>query len=88
MTHNGLAAMKQAVRNVDLTATHHEGGRNISHAEQDISLVGGALLLGVGLLKITRPIGWALLAIGGALLHRGLTGTCGLYKSMGINTND
>ena len=87
MIHNGLASMKQAVRNVDLTQVSSTGGRNISHAEQDASLVGGAALVGLGLLKIAHPSGWALLAVGGGLLYRGLTGQCQLYKALGVNTD-
>jgi len=87
MTHNGLAQMKQAVRNVDLTATHSSPRRNIGHVEQDVSLVGGAALLGLGLAKVKGPIGWAMLALGGGLVYRGLTGHCDLYQKLGINTN-
>jgi uncharacterized membrane protein len=87
MTHNGLAQMKQAVRNVDLTKLSHSSGRNMSHTEQDASLVAGAALLGLGLLKFRRPTGWALLAAGGGLLYRGLTGQCQLYKALGVNTD-
>ena len=88
MTHNGLASMKQAVRNVDLTETHSPSGRNMGHTEQDASLIGGAILIGLGLAKITHRSGWAMLALGGGLLHRGLTGQCQLYKSIGVNTDN
>ena len=87
MTHNGLAQMKQAVRNVDLTTTHNSPRRNIGHVEQDVSLVGGAALLGLGLAKMKGPMGWMMLVAGGALVYRGLTGQCALYRKLGINTN-
>lgn len=60
-------------------------GQNISGMEQI-----GSTLLGAGLLTFgvsRRSIPGALLACAGiALLERGVTGHCGLYEQVGINT--
>lgn len=89
MTHNDLASIKQAVQRVDFSAVvPAHSDKNVGKTEQDASVIGGAVLVGLGLSKITHPTGWAMLAVGGGLLYRGLTGVCGLYKAFGINTRE
>ena len=59
---------------------------NVGEAERIASVVGGAALLGYGL--TCRGLGRVLLPLaGGALILRGLTGTCGVYAALGVNTN-
>ena len=58
---------------------------NVGDGERTVSAVlGGALLLN----GVLRPSLWhTLLAVGGAaLVQRGLTGHCSLYRSLGIDT--
>jgi len=58
---------------------------NVPSAERTGSLAIGAALVGFGLTR--RSLGGALLALGGAaLLGRGFTGHCMLYKKLGINS--
>jgi uncharacterized membrane protein len=55
---------------------------NVGKSEQSMSLMGGALLAGLGLSR-----GSILLTlIGGAMAYRGMTGHCELYHMLGINT--
>jgi uncharacterized membrane protein len=60
---------------------------NVGDAEQLISLIAGSALVGYGLVKSTLG-GLGLAAIGGMLVHRGMTGTCQLYSALGIDTSD
>lgn len=61
--------------------------RNVGDNERIASGLGGALLLGYGL---ARPsLLSTLLAVGGALLlERGLTGSCSLYRAIGVSTRE
>ena len=58
---------------------------NVSTPERVLSAVGGGALVLYGL----RRSGWqqaALAAVGSALVHRGVTGQCMAYRTMGIST--
>lgn len=61
-------------------------GRNVHTVERVVSVAAGALLAGLAF----RSRGTALRAIAsvlaGGLVARGLTGQCGLYRMLGINT--
>jgi hypothetical protein len=59
--------------------------RNIGDEERVVSGLGGALLLGYAL---ARPsLLSTLFAVGGALLlERGLTGSCAIYRALGVST--
>jgi uncharacterized membrane protein len=54
-------------------------------AERIGTLIGGGMLVKAGLRQRTFP-GLLLAAAGGGLVYRGMTGHCGLYASLGINT--
>jgi len=58
---------------------------NVGDAERWLSIVGGGVL---GVLGLSRGSlgGFALAAIGGSLLYRGLTGHCSLYHALNVNT--
>src|SRR6187397_833834 len=59
---------------------------NVGEAERVASALGGAALLGYGL--TCRGLLGVLLPLGGAaLIFRGVTGSCGCYAALGINTN-
>ncbi|HYP14533.1 MAG TPA: SRPBCC family protein, partial [Bryobacteraceae bacterium] len=58
---------------------------NVSHPERLWSVVGGSGLVAYGLYR--RNIsGYSLAALGGALLYRGVTGQCEMYRTLGVNT--
>jgi len=60
-------------------------GTNVGHQERLLSSLAGACLTAYGLSSGRR--GALLLAgLGGALLHRGITGRCYVYGALGVNT--
>jgi uncharacterized membrane protein len=62
------------------------GSANVGNGERTVSAALGAALLING---VVRPSLWhTLLAFAGAaMLQRGLTGNCALYRSLGIDTS-
>jgi uncharacterized membrane protein len=61
-------------------------GPNVGRNERLISSVAGACLLATGL-SSGKKGSLLLAALGGSLLYRGMSGTCHLYKAMGVNTH-
>ena len=62
-----------------------DSGINVGTAERIGSAALGALLVGGALLR--PSFGRLILGLGGAaLIQRGLSGYCGLYQSLGVNT--
>lgn len=59
---------------------------NVAPTERAVSLAGGALLLISGL-KRGGLFGTLGALAGGGLLFRGLTGRCGVYAALGVNTD-
>lgn len=58
---------------------------NVGSTERQLSTLGGGALVLLGLRQ--RSLGGLLLAgIGGALIHRGVTGSCKLYSAIGVDT--
>ncbi|HEU0078302.1 MAG TPA: YgaP-like transmembrane domain [Longimicrobiaceae bacterium] len=65
----------------------HPGPVNVSGTERWVSLAGGAALAVGGLAR--RSPGGALLALlGAALVHRGATGHCMVYRAAGMDTSE
>lgn len=58
---------------------------NVGKIERWVSAIGGAGLIAYGLKRRSWP-GFALALVGGVLAHRGATGHCYAYQSMGANT--
>lgn len=58
---------------------------NVNAGERTASLAAGGLLLLLGLSRRSLA-GLAVAGVGGALLYRGKTGYCHMYKALGINT--
>jgi uncharacterized membrane protein len=58
---------------------------NVAEPERWVSALGGGLLTAFGLSR-GNLAGLGLAALGGALLHRGLTGHCHLYDALGVDT--
>src|SRR5258708_4247140 len=70
------------------TATQGERPRqdvNVGDMERWASLLGGGLLAGFGLSRLSVG-GLAVAAVGGAVMYRGLTGHCYVYGALGLNT--
>ena len=61
--------------------------QNVAPTERITSAVIGAAAIGFGLSRRSLP-GLLLAALGGALVHRGVTGHCHMYKALGINTRE
>jgi uncharacterized membrane protein len=64
-----------------------ETEQNVASLERIASAAIGAAVVGYGLWRWS-PVGFLLAAIGGALVHRGVTGYCYGYNALGINTRE
>jgi uncharacterized membrane protein len=60
-------------------------GQNVGELEQWVSIAAGAALVVAGLGR-RRSAGWTLAALGGMLIHRGVTGHCRVFDALGLNT--
>jgi uncharacterized membrane protein len=60
---------------------------NVTESERWLSLIGGGLLALEGLREGNLP-GLGLAALGGALIHRGLSGHCALYGALDISSKE
>lgn len=58
---------------------------NVAQSERVVSLAAGAILAGLGLARRDWT-GLLIAAVGGALAHRGATGHCYAYESVGVDT--
>jgi uncharacterized membrane protein len=59
---------------------------NVSQNERLLSLISGGGLIAFGLSR-KNVGGYSLAALGGAMAWRAVTGHCGLYQTLGINTS-
>lgn len=60
---------------------------NLSENERMLSIVAGAGLIGLGLMR-RGGFGAGLAAMGSTLAYRGFTGVCPAFKALGINTSE
>jgi len=58
---------------------------NIGESERWASGIAGGLLLACGLRNVSSFTGVGLLAVGGGLLYRAVSGNCALYRALGID---
>jgi uncharacterized membrane protein len=65
--------------------TFSNAERNVSEPERWASVIFGGALAAYGLKMRSLP-GIIVAAVGGALVHRGATGHCMVYESMGLST--
>jgi uncharacterized membrane protein len=65
--------------------TLNDSGRNVAEPERWISVIAGGALAAYGLKMRSLP-GMIVAALGGALVHRGATGHCMVYESLGVTT--
>lgn len=70
-----------------LRRPHVGGRRNVGQTERTLSLVAGSALAVLGLRR-RGLAGTALAAAGAALVHRGATGHCMVYESLGMSSAD
>ncbi|OWK39855.1 YgaP family membrane protein [Fimbriiglobus ruber] len=75
---------RQGVRDLD-RPIHPTGRVNVGLSERAASTVGGAVLAGLGVGHL-NVLGLLLVAAGGALVYRGLTGHCSTYAATGTTT--
>lgn len=69
------------------TSRETHGETNVGSAERWFSVVAGSALAAYGIRR--RSIaGFVVAGIGGALVHRGATGRCMVYESLGVTTAD
>ncbi len=67
------------------SAMYPETNRNVGPDERTISIAAGAIVGLLGLSRGTLP-GLLTAGVGAALVYRGVTGECPLYRKMGITT--
>lgn len=65
----------------------HPGPVNVSQTERWVSVAGGAALAAAGLSR-RSPGGMLLALAGAALVHRGATGHCAVYRAAGMDTSE
>jgi uncharacterized membrane protein len=75
---------ERAMRTVEGGQGHTAQAVNVGDVERLLSMLGGAAVGLYGLRRL-RLSGLALVALGGALLYRGLSGHCKMYGSLGID---
>jgi uncharacterized membrane protein len=59
--------------------------KNVGDSERAVSVAAGAVVALSGISRGTLP-GLLMAGVGGMLIHRGVTGRCAAYTSLGINT--
>jgi uncharacterized membrane protein len=69
----------------DIDDARARSGQNVGDLEKWLSVAAGAGCVLAGLGR-RRAAGWALVALGGLLLQRGLSGHCRVYDALGLNT--
>jgi len=72
--------------NRSTATTRHLESVNVSSAERLASVIGGGALAVWGLSKKSVP-GFAMAAVGGAMVYRGATGHCNVYQALGLHTD-
>lgn len=83
---NSPARPRSRRKTSDAPATVPESkSRNVGSIEALLSLVLGALMVVAALVPRSFKQVF-LLGLGGGLVYRGLTGECGFYKAVGIDT--
>src|SRR3954470_1695269 len=58
---------------------------NVGDSERMVSLAAGSILALLGISRRSIP-GLIIAGVGGAMIHRGATGHCYMYQSMGVDT--
>lgn len=88
------ATTRQGVRDLDhplpaSSTDHHQKSfeHNVGEGERILSVLGGAGLIAAGLMQRSMS-GLMLGLIGGALVHRGISGSCQVYSALGLDTSE
>ncbi len=74
-------------RGGELSSACDQDDVNVGSGERTVSLAAGAILSLLGLERRDK-FGWLVAGIGGAMIYRGLTGRCYLYKALDVSTVD
>lgn len=83
LTRQGVRDLDNPIRrNVSRASAAQQ---NVGTGERALSTLGGAMLAGMGMLCGGLK-GLLMMASGGALVYRGVTGHCPGYQAAGINT--
>jgi uncharacterized membrane protein len=78
---------RQGIRNLDSPIRRKVPYVNVGEGERAASAIGGTVLAGAGL-ACGGMKGLLLVAVGGALVYRGLSGHCAGYAAVGMNTTE
>ena len=87
MTTSIATPIKSEIVSDHLKAGSAGDRENVSELERWLSLIGGGALMAYGLKHMDLP-GIGLAVLGGALVHRGMTGHCAMYSSLGLSTKE
>jgi len=82
-----MTPIKSEIKTNRLTAGSAKDKRNVAETERWLSVLGGGLLAAYGLHEGNLP-GYGLAVLGGALIHRGLTGHCAVYGALDVSTKE
>src|SRR4051794_29117143 len=58
---------------------------NVGELERVVSVMGGSMLVASGIRRLSLP-GLIMAGVGWAMIHRGSTGQCAVYKKLGVTT--
>ena len=79
--HHHRRAHLPAPTQLALAKAEKPSGKNVGDGERLASVFGGLALAAIGVNRFSLP-GLALAAFGGALVQRGLSGKCPLYRAL------
>jgi uncharacterized membrane protein len=82
-----MTPIRSEIASNHLTPGSARDKENVAESERWLSVIGGGALAMAGLRSGKLP-GIGLAILGGALVHRGLTGHCSLYGAMGVSTKE
>jgi uncharacterized membrane protein len=82
-----VTPIKREIATTQLEAGSARDKENVAETERWLSLIGGGLLTIYGLSR-SNLSGVGLAIAGGALVHRGATGHCALYRALHVSTKE
>src|SRR5690606_28142022 len=79
--------IERAAGDMDYPQRTQQTSGNVGGGERAVSIAAGAILAAIGIARRSGP-GLLTAAVGGALLHRGVSGRCPLYRALEIDTSE